>query len=178
MTRKEILTEAGRIIRDEGYDRLTMSALAQALGVRKASLYYHFQSKEEIIQELYEHFENGLLHLSFSVDFSKSTDAVMSTALSHWKNIFSDRENSVFISLIEQRKETDERAWADAGSLYLMIESQSEAILENLSVSSRLKIMNVPLMSKMFASTVYLMLVNEDESIDQFVSSFIENFLE
>lgn len=177
MTRKEILTEAGRIIRDEGYDRLTMSALAQALGVRKASIYYHFQSKEEIIQELYEHFENGLLHLSFSVDFSKSTDDVMSTALSHWKTIFSDKENSVFISLIEQRKETDERAWADAGSLYLMIESQIEAILENLSVSSRLKIMNVPLMSKMFASTVYLMLVNEDESIDQFVSSFIENFL-
>ena len=62
MTKQEIITAAAHIIQSEGYDMLTMSSLAQALDVRKASLYYHFDGKEKLIDAIYDHYERECLH--------------------------------------------------------------------------------------------------------------------
>lgn len=46
--RQEILTTARALFIEQGYRGLSMSALARAVGVSKAALYYHFQDKEEL----------------------------------------------------------------------------------------------------------------------------------
>ena len=68
--KEEIIIRAAEIIRDEGYDRLTLSSLAAKMNMQKASLYYYFDSKDDLMDSIYTYFEEDCLHLGFSVDFS------------------------------------------------------------------------------------------------------------
>ncbi len=52
--RRELLTAAVAVFAERGYRATTMSELAEALGMGKASLYHYVASKEEILVELYE----------------------------------------------------------------------------------------------------------------------------
>lgn len=48
--RRLILDHAARLLRGNGYQQTTLRELAEAVGIRKASLYHHFRSKEEIVE--------------------------------------------------------------------------------------------------------------------------------
>lgn len=174
--KEEIVLKAAQIIRDEGYDRLTLSSLAAKMNMQKASLYYYFDSKEDLMDSIYTYFEEDCLHLGFSVDFSLSPEEIFSTALSHWKSIFSDRKRSCFISLIEQRKEIDERAFDDANAFYLMIQSQSEAVISVLGERHLLDVPSVKTVSTMFSNTIYNALVNESLDAEVFIRDFLSAF--
>jgi AcrR family transcriptional regulator len=47
--RAEIVTVAARTFAEQGYSNVGMRDIAGALGIRSASLYHHFSSKEEIL---------------------------------------------------------------------------------------------------------------------------------
>lgn len=47
--RTEIVTAAARIFADQGYAAVGMRDIATTIGIRSASLYHHFSSKEEIL---------------------------------------------------------------------------------------------------------------------------------
>ena len=49
-SRRQILDHAARLLRSGGYHQTTLREIAEAVGIRKASLYYHFASKEEIVE--------------------------------------------------------------------------------------------------------------------------------
>ncbi|MGO4172103.1 TetR/AcrR family transcriptional regulator [Bosea sp. TAF32] len=49
-SRRQILDHAARLLRNGGYYQTTLREIAEAVGIRKASLYYHFASKEEIVE--------------------------------------------------------------------------------------------------------------------------------
>ena len=48
----EILEAAANIIIENGYDGCTMRAVASRVGMKAGSIYYHFASKDEIIEEV------------------------------------------------------------------------------------------------------------------------------
>lgn len=48
-TRERILVAATAIIRDAGYDRMSMEAVAQAAGVTRRTVYAHFKNKDDLI---------------------------------------------------------------------------------------------------------------------------------
>jgi len=50
--RGEILDAAAEIIVREGYDACTMRAVAALVDMKAGSLYYHFKSKDEIVEEI------------------------------------------------------------------------------------------------------------------------------
>ncbi|MCS6835745.1 MAG: TetR/AcrR family transcriptional regulator [Anaerolineae bacterium] len=60
---QEILAEAARLIREQGFVNLKMDELAEVVGISKPTLYQHFKSKDDLIahvmvrglQELYSH---------------------------------------------------------------------------------------------------------------------------
>jgi AcrR family transcriptional regulator len=67
-TRQRLVDTALRLFRDEGYEKTTMRAIAQAAGVSVGNTYYYFGSKDELIHELYrslqdEHRERTLPQL-------------------------------------------------------------------------------------------------------------------
>jgi AcrR family transcriptional regulator len=51
-TRASILDAAARLIADEGYNACTMRNVADRVQIQAGSLYYHFSSKDEIIEEI------------------------------------------------------------------------------------------------------------------------------
>lgn len=48
--RRLILDHAARLLRGNGYHQTSLREIAEAVGIRKASLYHHFRSKEEIVE--------------------------------------------------------------------------------------------------------------------------------
>lgn len=55
-TRQQILDAALRLFTDKGYDKVTLREIADEVGVTKAALYYHFDSKEKLLETLVEPF--------------------------------------------------------------------------------------------------------------------------
>lgn len=51
-TRERVLLEAARLFRHHGYAATTLREVADAAGVKAGSIYYHFESKEEILGEV------------------------------------------------------------------------------------------------------------------------------
>lgn len=63
-TRGRILDAAARIFRARGYSDTTMNDIADALGIKSASIYYHFKSKDDIVEEV---LNQGTLSVSEAV---------------------------------------------------------------------------------------------------------------
>ena len=51
-TRERILLETARLFRHHGYSATTLREIADAAGIKAGSIYYHFDSKEEILVEV------------------------------------------------------------------------------------------------------------------------------
>ena len=53
-TRDRILAAALDLFIEQGYDKTSLREIAEQVGVTKAALYYHFESKEEILRTLFK----------------------------------------------------------------------------------------------------------------------------
>jgi len=62
--RERVLIAAEALFRQRGYNVVTMRDIAEEVGIRQASLYYHFPSKEQlfitVIEQVFERHRNGL----------------------------------------------------------------------------------------------------------------------
>ena len=59
--RAQIIDVAARLFEEHGYHETTMEMLAQEVGVKKASLYYYFASKDLILVDIHEEMIDHLL---------------------------------------------------------------------------------------------------------------------
>ena len=51
-THQELLETAVRLIAEKGVDSLSIAALARAIGINRTTVYYHFDSREQLIREV------------------------------------------------------------------------------------------------------------------------------
>jgi AcrR family transcriptional regulator len=54
-TRAAVLSTARRLLEDEGFDALTMNAVAERAGVTRRSVYLHFESRAELVSALFDY---------------------------------------------------------------------------------------------------------------------------
>lgn len=52
-TKRKIFATAVNLIKEKGYDRVTISEICKTAGVAKGSFYVHYASKEDIVRESY-----------------------------------------------------------------------------------------------------------------------------
>src|SRR3974390_2612129 len=64
---REILAGAGRVFAQHGYHGATTQQIADLLGIRQASLYYYFPSKEVALEEVCFHGVEGILETAVSI---------------------------------------------------------------------------------------------------------------
>lgn len=77
-TRQRIVDTAMRMFVEQGYDGTSLREIAEALEVTKAALYYHFRTKEEIVEEAFaahEHRLDGLMRWLEATGPSADRDA-------------------------------------------------------------------------------------------------------
>lgn len=60
ITRAEVVEAAAAVLARDGYDGLTMRAVAAEIGVRAASLYWHVKGKEDLSLLLFDHLIDNL----------------------------------------------------------------------------------------------------------------------
>lgn len=59
--RREIVAQAAELFDRSGYHTANVSAVAEAAGMRKPTLYHYFSSKDEILFEIHEEFIDRLI---------------------------------------------------------------------------------------------------------------------
>lgn len=79
--RAQILTHATRLFAEQGYDGTSVQEIADAVGIRKPSLLYHFKSKdalrENVIAEMLAHWNAVLPGLLLKASTEERFDATM-----------------------------------------------------------------------------------------------------
>lgn len=79
--RSEILTQATRLFAEQGYDGTSIQQIADAVGIRKPSLLYHFKSKDqlrdEVLAEMLAHWNAILPGLLLKASTEERFDATM-----------------------------------------------------------------------------------------------------
>jgi len=62
-TREKLLQLAARLFGTQGYKATTLRAIADQVGIEPASIYYHFSSKEELVEAVMAHGAESILQL-------------------------------------------------------------------------------------------------------------------
>ncbi len=84
MTKQEILGRALELFTEKGYEGTGMDDIAKAVGIRKASLYYHFDGKESIFSAVF----NGILAENAAYVAGLTTVGEDTSVLTNLKELF------------------------------------------------------------------------------------------
>lgn len=74
-TKDEIIAKSIEVFRKQGYYKTSMSDLAEACGLQKGSFYYHFKSKEELMQAVLQMVHGYYTKKVFSIAYEEGLSA-------------------------------------------------------------------------------------------------------
>ncbi len=60
-TATRILDAAQEMVRNRGYSAFSYADISEQVGIRKASIHYHFPSKDELVKELVRRYREGMV---------------------------------------------------------------------------------------------------------------------
>lgn len=75
-TRQRIQAVALELFTEQGYEKTSLREIAERLGVTKAALYYHFKSKDEIVNSFVE---DRLRRMDELIDWARSQPPTLAT---------------------------------------------------------------------------------------------------
>jgi AcrR family transcriptional regulator len=104
MTREDILEAAAQVFRQKGFHGASMSDIAEAVHLQKASLYHHVSSKQEILLELLDQALKLLLErISAIVAQDLSADQKLRQMISEYLRILDENLDLAAVLLFEHR---------------------------------------------------------------------------
>jgi TetR/AcrR family transcriptional regulator, cholesterol catabolism regulator len=144
LTREGIIEAAARIFSEKGFHATSMQDIADAVDLQKASLYYHFSSKQEILADILDRaldLINNRLELVLSQ--SLSPDEKLRQAMVSYLETIAENQNLSAVLLLElrsldpelkelhaSRREKFERLWRD-----LIIEGTQQGVFTEVDPS-------------------------------------------
>ena len=72
-TAQQILDVAQSMVRNRGYSAFSYADIAREIGIRKASIHYHFPSKEDLVKELVKRYRETLERKCQGIEQQKIT---------------------------------------------------------------------------------------------------------
>ena len=104
MTRDDILDAAAQVFRQKGFHGASMSAIAGAVNLQKASLYHHVTSKQEILLALLDR-ALGMLtdHIAEVASQPISADKKLRQMISAYLSALADNADLTAVLLFEHR---------------------------------------------------------------------------
>jgi AcrR family transcriptional regulator len=104
MTRDDILDAAAQIFREKGYHATSMQDIAEAVDLRKASLYHHFDGKQKILVELLDMALDILIEeLERVVETQIPPDEKLRLAMRSYLNSLAKYNDLASVLLLEHR---------------------------------------------------------------------------
>jgi AcrR family transcriptional regulator len=104
VTREDILEAAAQVFREKGFHGASMSDIAEAVDLRKASLYHHVSSKQEILSELLDRALQILLERISAVTVQNiSADKKLKMMICEYLQILTENVDLAAVLLFEHR---------------------------------------------------------------------------
>lgn len=108
--RADIIEAATRIFSERGYHAASMAEIADAVGIRKASLYHHVRKKEDLLFAIHEALIDELISETIAVSSSSESPSEKVRGLLHVTMRFIARNREgVTVFLSERHAVTGER---------------------------------------------------------------------
>lgn len=130
-TREEIITALLDLGEEKGLANVSLSDIALEVGIRKASIYSHFESQQALVDATVLFCREILRKKTFNVDF-KSPDA-KSMLVSLFDNIikvFAEKPISSYFSIVQQMSMFDEHFASENRLMASMVNARIRIALE------------------------------------------------
>ena len=102
-TRQDILDALLTLGESNGLENVSLSDIANEVGIRKASIYSHFESQQQIIEEAAEYCRRILGSKDFNVDFkAKDARSLLVSLFDSIIKTFAEKPVSSFFSIVQQ----------------------------------------------------------------------------
>lgn len=102
-TRERILEVALTLFADRGYDATSMREIAEHLGITKAALYYHFDSKAEIVRAMLAETEQQVADLAAWAREQACGPQLSQQVLARWSDIMQAHGLAAFRFVLANR---------------------------------------------------------------------------
>ena len=103
-TRERILDVALRLFADKGYDATSMREIAEHLGITKAALYYHFDSKADIVRAMLADTEKRVAELAAWAAEQPCGPELGREVLARWSDIMQAHGLAAFRFVVANRQ--------------------------------------------------------------------------
>ncbi len=180
MTRKEEIIHATlELAAENGMKGVSMSQIADKVGIKAPSLYNHFRSKDEIIKEMYRSLRDQALTGSKrgAADYSKlmdrSTEEILLGSISEYMGIVSNRNMLRFFKVLYSARPTNPTAASiTAEETDRMIQS-SKNMFYALAVHGKINNKNIDVSAMTFSLTIHSLI---DHRMDMLTAGIVDEF--
>ena len=117
-TRDRILDAALALFAEQGYDATSMREISEQLGITKAALYYHFDSKADIVREMLAETERRVTGLVEWAREQPNTPGLRHEVLTRWSDIMQAHGLAAFKFVVANRKVINDLAPDQHGGMH------------------------------------------------------------
>ena len=157
--KEEILLSTLDLASKYGLKSLSMSQIADSVGIKKPSLYNHFNSKEELIKEMYEYIRNKSKQniSNFILDNinEKSSYDILYNSVMNYKKMVLNKDMFKFYSVIYSERTTNNEASKIVIEETNKMINATKKIFEFLKEKNKLFIDDIEMASITFSMTIH-----------------------
>ncbi len=166
MNRKEeIILVTLELASINGLSNVSMAQIAKKMGIQKPSLYNHFNSKEDIISEMYQYLRNkSKEQLSLAdIDYGefikgKSMEEALGQSVSNYTKITSENKMFTFYKVIYSERAVNPAAAKIMAEETRRMISATKNLFYALQVHKKICIKDIDMAATSFAMTVHAMI--------------------
>lgn len=159
-TRQEALILGQKLLQTHGFNGFSFQDLADGLGIRKASLHYHFKSKQDLASALIEDFERQFKEWFLKVESRTDQDQLMA----YFK---------IFISMWE-----DQQRICPIGAFCVELEALDGQVIQALNSFYTLQLRWLSSRFRNIHSSTYLKKMGGEDAIARYVLSSLQGALQ
>ena len=183
--KEEIIYATLELAAEYGLKSLSMSQIAEKVGIKKPSLYNHFESKEILIKEMYQLIrEKSKENISFNnLDYikNKSANEILKSAVLNYKKMVTDEKMIKFYKVIySERPVNSEATQIIIEETNKMIEA-TKMLLKVLEENRKIYINNIDITATTFAMTIHSLIDYEFDCKKlnkKFDKKMIQNYID
>ena len=157
--KEEILLSTLDLASKYGLKSLSMSQIADSVGIKKPSLYNHFNSKEELIKEMYEYIRNKSKQniSNFILDNinEKSSYDILYNSVMNYKKMVLNEDMFKFYSVIYSERTTNNEASKIVIEETNKMINATKKLFEFLKEKNKLFIDDIEMASITFSMTIH-----------------------
>ena len=157
--KEEILLSTLDLASKYGLKSLSMSQIADSVGIKKPSLYNHFNSKEELIKEMYEYIRNKSKQdianfILDNINEKSSYDILYNSVMNYKKMVLNEDMFKIYSVIYSERTTNNEASKIVIEETNKMINATKE-LFEFLKEKNKLFIDDIEMASITFSMTIH-----------------------